>query len=74
MSVVLNTRDKIITGGIPAWRESSAAAKAVRGVISEGFMTTVQPHASAGPTWYKWETKQVILKMTYIHKKSHLLL
>jgi len=30
--------------------ESSTAAKAVRGVSSEGFMTTVQPHARAGPT------------------------
>lgn len=39
-----------LTGGIPAWRESSAAAKAVRGVSSEGFITTVQPQASAGPT------------------------
>lgn len=41
---------KIVTGGIPAWRASSAAAKAVKGVSSEGFMTTVQPAARAGPT------------------------
>lgn len=49
-----------ITGGIPAWRDSSAAAKAVRGVSSEGFMTTVQPHARAGPTWNKCGAEQEI--------------
>lgn len=46
---------KMITVGIPAWRASSAAAKAVKGVSSEGFMTTVQPHARAGPTWLKFK-------------------
>lgn len=46
--------------------ESSAAAKAVRGVSSEGFTTTVQPHARAGPTWKI--RKQIILKMTDVHK------
>lgn len=40
----------ICTGGIPALIESSAAAKAVKGVSSEGFITTVQPQARAGPT------------------------
>lgn len=53
-----------ITGGIPAWRASSAAAKAVRGVSSDGFMTIVQPHARAGPTWSKCEGRSV-LEMTW---------
>lgn len=44
-----------ITGGIPACRESSAAAKAVRGVSSDGFITTVQPQARAGPTYPSWK-------------------
>lgn len=44
--------------------ESSTAAKAVRGVSSEGFMTTVQPHARAGPTWYI--RKQITPKMIVI--------
>lgn len=39
------------TAGIPAWRASSEAARAVNGVNSEGLTTTVQPEANAGPTW-----------------------
>ena len=46
----INALLKLLTGGIPARRESSAAAKAHKGVNSEGFMTTVQPAARAGPT------------------------
>lgn len=45
-----SVHERNITGGIPACMASSAAAKAVSGVSSEGFMTTVQPHARAGPT------------------------
>lgn len=44
---------RTFTGGIPALRDSSAAANAVKGVSSEGFITTVQPQARAGPTWLK---------------------
>ncbi len=36
--------------GTPAWLASQANAKAEKGVSSEGFNTTVQPAASAGPT------------------------
>ncbi len=35
-------------GGKPASRSSSANASAVYGVSSEGFMTAVLPHRSAG--------------------------
>ncbi len=35
-------------GGRSAWRQMSANASAVRGVVSAGFSTTVLPHASAG--------------------------
>ena len=38
------------TGGTPAWSASSAAARAVNGVSSAGFMITVHPAASAGAT------------------------
>lgn len=44
---------------MPAWRASSAAASAVKGVYSDGLTTTVQPQANAGPTWHI--TKQEVL-------------
>lgn len=40
----------MITDGIPASSASPAAAKAIKGVSSEGSKTTVQPQARAGPT------------------------
>ena len=35
-------------GGRSAWRQMSAKARAVSGVVSAGLSTTVLPHASAG--------------------------
>ena len=37
-------------GGMPACSASRASARAVSGVCSAGFTTTVQPTASAGAT------------------------
>lgn len=52
LCVLLKTQNRI-TRGIPACTESSAAANAVNGVSSEGFTTTVHPHARAGATWHR---------------------
>lgn len=40
-------RGKVCSRGLTEWRTS-----AVRGVTSEGFMTIVQPTASAGATFH----------------------
>ena len=64
----------VITGGIPAWSESSAAAKAVKGVSSEGFMTTVQPLARAGPTWNARVIENKVFLTAYINWKGHVLI
>ena len=39
-------------GGIPAFSNSSPRRSAVSGVCSAGFSTTVQPVASAGPSFH----------------------
>lgn len=41
--------------------ESSAAANAVNGVSSEGFITTVHPHARAGATWHQDKQSSIYL-------------
>jgi hypothetical protein len=58
-----------LTGGIPAWRANSAAAKAVRGVSSEGFKTTVQPQARAGPTYASEEKSMLFFNNKLMHQK-----
>lgn len=52
--------------------ESSAAANAVNGVSSEGFITTVHPEARAGATWYQDKQSTIyMLNKAICHGKQN---
>jgi hypothetical protein len=52
--------------GSPARSASSASAKAVSGVASAGFKTTVQPAASAGATFLFWSFRSLFVYLLFV--------